>query len=56
MAEDDWMNAGAEIPASKFQDEDKPAEKKEIKVYFPIHNYFKERRREKACSTKKENY
>lgn len=31
MAEDDWMTADVNVPQSKFQDEDKPEEKKVIK-------------------------
>ena len=34
MADDDWMNCAEEVPESKFKDEDKPEEKKEIKVVF----------------------
>eukprot|EP00826_Nyctotherus_ovalis_P058121 TRINITY_DN7969_c0_g1_i6.p1 TRINITY_DN7969_c0_g1~~TRINITY_DN7969_c0_g1_i6.p1 ORF type:complete len:222 (+),score=121.70 TRINITY_DN7969_c0_g1_i6:174-839(+) len=32
MAEDDWMNSDANLPVSKFEDEDKPEEKKTVKV------------------------
>src|ERR1035437_8869209 len=35
MAEDDWMTADMNVPQSKFQDEDKPEEKKEIKKEEP---------------------
>lgn len=33
MAEDDWMNADVNDLNSKFEDEDKPEEKKEVKAY-----------------------
>jgi len=32
MEEDDWMNTDVNALASKFEDEDKPEEKKEVKV------------------------
>jgi hypothetical protein len=36
--EDDWMNTDINVPASKFEDEDKPEEKKEVKVAYLFIN------------------
>jgi len=32
MAEEDWMNADKDIGTGKFKDEDKPEDKKVVKV------------------------